>query len=89
MARRGGLSHIHYRETRGLKVTAGQLVKTGNILTRQADKWKAGINVKGQGTLYASVDGKVYFTHRKSRYQTKKAETVINIKKEETKKTAK
>ncbi|MEW6008529.1 MAG: 50S ribosomal protein L27 [Candidatus Omnitrophota bacterium] len=89
MARRGGLSHIHYREKRGLKVSAGEHVKAGSILTRQADKWKPGINVRGQGTLYALIDGEVYFTHRKSRYKTKKSETVINIKKEESKKTVK
>eukprot|EP00514_Thraustochytrium_sp_LLF1b_P005651 CAMPEP_0184523290 /NCGR_PEP_ID=MMETSP0198_2-20121128/8796_1 /TAXON_ID=1112570 /ORGANISM="Thraustochytrium sp., Strain LLF1b" /LENGTH=255 /DNA_ID=CAMNT_0026914293 /DNA_START=15 /DNA_END=782 /DNA_ORIENTATION=+ len=50
----------------GLKRTALEHVRTGNILIRQrGTKWRAGENV-GVGkdhTLYALVDGHVYFTH--------------------------
>jgi ribosomal protein L27 len=81
MARKGGTSHINYKETRGLKVSAGQGVKAGSILTRQGDKWKPGINVGGRGTLYAKTCGSVYFTHKKSRYRTKRLDTFVNIKK--------
>lgn len=89
MARKGGTSHINYKETRGLKVTAGQGVSVGSILTRQGSRWKPGINVGGIGTLYALADGTVYFSRRKSRYKTKKAETVINIKRQAVKKSSK
>ena len=86
MARKGGWSHINYKETKGLKVASGQTVKTGTILTRQADKWKAGLNVGGNAALYALVAGRVYFTHRRATYRTKKTATVINIEKLEPKK---
>lgn len=84
MAQRGGLSHIHYRETRGLKVAAGQFVTCGSILTRQGDKWKKGLNVAGEGTLFARVDGTVYFTKKRSAYRKSSVHTLINIKPEET-----
>jgi ribosomal protein L27 len=83
MARRGGLSHINYQEKKGIKVTAGQLVKKGTILTRQGDKWKAGINTGGKTTVYALCDGIVYFKKRKGTYHKKKTFTTVNIKKAE------
>ena len=58
----GGVSHKHYPETKGLKAASGQLVKKGTILTRQGDKWKAGLNVAGKGSIQAACDGTVYFT---------------------------
>ncbi len=76
----GGVSHKHYQETKGLKVCAGQVVKRGTIITRQGDKWKAGLNVSGKGSLQASCDGTVYFTHRRGTYQTKKRYTIVNVK---------
>lgn len=82
MAQRGGLSHIHYRETRGLKVNAGQFVRSGSILTRQGDKWKRGLNVTGEGTLFAKSDGTVYFTKKRSAYRKSNIHTLINIKPE-------
>jgi len=80
MARRGGLSHIHYREKKGLKVAAGQFVKKGTILTREGDKWKVGINTNGKSTVYALCDGIIYFKKRKGSYHKKKTFTTINIK---------
>jgi ribosomal protein L27 len=85
MARKGGWSHINYKEKRGLKVSSGQSVKKGSILTRQGDKWKAGLNIGGRGTLYALADGTVYFTRRRATYKTCTTSTVLNIKKSEQK----
>ena len=78
MAGKGGLAHKYYCETRGLKIAAGQKVKTGTILTRQGDKWKAGLNVGGRTILFALEDGAVYFT--KTKGQRNKEITKINIK---------
>lgn len=80
MAQRGGLSHINYKETRGLKANAGQLVGKGTILTRQGDRWKKGLNVSGEGTLYAKIDGTVYFTRKRGAYRKDRLRTFINIK---------
>ncbi|MFA5260689.1 MAG: 50S ribosomal protein L27, partial [Candidatus Omnitrophota bacterium] len=57
MAKKGGLTSKFYRETRGVKVSGGQYVKAGTILTREGDKWKPGINVIGQTHLNAICDG--------------------------------
>lgn len=76
----GGVSHKHYPETKGLKISAGQFVKKGAILTREGNKWKPGLNVKGKGSLYAACEGAVYFTTQRGTYKTKKKYTVINIK---------
>ncbi|MDP3143644.1 MAG: 50S ribosomal protein L27 [Candidatus Omnitrophota bacterium] len=78
MAGKGGLSHKFYRETRGLKIAAGEKVKTGSILTRQGDKWKSGLNVSGRTTLFALKDGIIYFT--KTKGKRNKEITAINIK---------
>lgn len=80
MAQRGGLSHINYKETKGLKINAGELVKTGTILTRQGNKWKKGVNVEGRGTLYAKLEGRVYFTKKRGSYKKNKLYTFIHIK---------
>ncbi len=83
MAQRGGISHIHYKETKGLKVNNGQWVKSGAILTRDGNKWKPGINVGGRNnTLYALCSGRIYFTKRKATPRAKKVSTFINIRKE-------
>lgn len=78
MSRRGGISSIFYKETRGMKVAGGQEVKAGTVLTREGNKWKAGINVLGRSHLTAVCDGEVYFTRKRGNYR--KAVTVINIK---------
>jgi len=49
-----------------LKVSQGQPVKTGTILCRGLNQYKAGKNVSGLGTIYARVAGKVYFTKKKA-----------------------
>jgi len=78
MSGKGGISAKFYRETRGLKVSAGQSVTTGTILTRQGQKWKAGINIGGRTHLFALCDGTVYFTKKKGNYN--KGITLVNIK---------
>jgi ribosomal protein L27 len=54
------------KKDKKVKVAAGESVKTGKILIRGVEEYKAGINVKGRGTLYAVADGKVSFTHKRA-----------------------
>ncbi len=74
----GGLSHINYKETRGIKASGGSRVKAGTVLTREGGKWKPGINVIGRMHLTAACDGEVYFTHKAGKYR--KAITLINVR---------
>ena len=74
----GGTGSKFYRETRGLKVTGGQAVTAGSILTRRGDQWKAGLHVNGMTHLTAACDGEVYFTRKRNAY--KKVTTYINVR---------
>lgn len=65
------------KKDRALKVCGGQMVKTGEILTRGLNTYKAGENVKGKDTLYALCPGKVHFSKKKT--SRGKARTFINI----------
>jgi len=76
----GGLSHINYKETRGVKVSGGMKVTSGTVLTRQGDKWKPGLNVIGRMHLTAGCDGEVYFSRKAGKYR--KAITLINVRPE-------
>lgn len=78
MARRGGLTKKFYRETRGVKVSGGQQIKSGTMLTRRGDKWKPGLNVTGRMHLTAVCDGEVYFTKKRGGYN--QSVTVINVR---------
>ncbi|MBF0483785.1 MAG: 50S ribosomal protein L27 [Candidatus Omnitrophica bacterium] len=78
MARKGGLSAIFYRETHGVKVSGGQRVKAGTILTREGHKWQKGLNVAGTSSLVAGCDGEVYYTRKKNSYN--RIVTVVNVK---------
>lgn len=60
-----------------LKVSSGKPVKTGQILLKGIDTYRAGRNVKGLGTLFAVCPGNVYFTHKKTSHG--KFRTFINI----------
>ena len=60
------------------KVSDGMVVKAGKILVRGVDTYKAGVNVRGLGTLFALCDGKVYFTRKKTSHG--KLRTFVNIK---------
>lgn len=74
----GGLTSKYYTETRGMKVSGGQVVKSGSVLTRQGQKWRPGLNVNGAAHLTAACDGEVYFTRKKNKYN--RVITCINIK---------
>lgn len=65
------------KKDKALKVSNGQLVKTGHILVRGIPVYKAGVNVRGLGTLYAVCSGKVYFSRKKTSHG--KYRTFINI----------
>lgn len=78
MTRVGGLTKKYYRETRGVKVSGGQKVKCGTVLTRQGDRWQAGLNVTGRTHLTAGCDGEVYFTRKTG--NGKKLITYINVR---------
>ncbi len=60
-----------------IKVSEGKLVTTGHILVRGVAAYKAGINVKGAGALYALCNGKVHFTKKKTSHG--KVRTFINV----------
>ena len=74
----GGKSHKFYRETCGIKVSGGQVIKTGTVLTRQGDRWKPGLNVVGMMKLTAACAGEVYFT--KKRVKSGKIATFVNVR---------
>ena len=78
MARKGGISSKFYRETRGLKVSGGQTVPAGTVLTRKGDQWRAGLHVNGLTHLTAACEGDVYFTRKRNAY--KRVVTYINVK---------
>ncbi len=78
MVRVGGLTKKYYKETKGVKVSGGQIVKCGTMLTRDGDRWKPGINVIGRMHLTAARDGEVYFTKKKGNYR--RVVTYINIR---------
>lgn len=80
----GGLSSKYYKETRGIKVTGGQKVSAGTVLTRQGHRWHPGLNVIGRTQLTAAIDGEVYFTHKKNRFN--KETTYVNVRVAEAKK---
>ncbi|MBF0570174.1 MAG: 50S ribosomal protein L27 [Candidatus Omnitrophica bacterium] len=70
-----------YAETCGVKVSGGQRVKSGTVLTRQGDKWKPGVNVIGRMHLTAACSGEVYFTKKRIR-KTGKVDTFLNVRAE-------
>ncbi len=65
------------KKDKAIKISDGQLVKTGEVLVRGLATYKAGVNVKGLGTLYALFPGKVYFSKKKTSHG--KIRTFINI----------
>jgi ribosomal protein L27 len=65
------------KKDKALKVSNGMVIKTGQILSKRMNVYKAGINVKGLGTLYAICPGKVYFTRKKTSHG--KMRTYINV----------
>lgn len=65
------------KKDKAIKVSCGQLVKTGEIIARGIATYKAGANVKGLDTLYALCQGRVYFSKKKTSHG--KVRTFINI----------
>jgi len=65
------------KKDKALKVSSGLMVKTGQILSKRLNIYKAGHNVKGLDTLYALCPGKIYFTRKKT--SRGKVRTFINI----------
>ncbi|MEK6727802.1 MAG: 50S ribosomal protein L27 [Candidatus Omnitrophota bacterium] len=70
------------KKDKAMKVSSGYPVKTGQILARGVNLYKAGANVKGLGTMYALCPGKVYFTKNKTSHG--KVRTFINVASEKT-----
>jgi ribosomal protein L27 len=66
------------KKDKAIKVSNGQLVKTGQILLRGLETYKAGTNVKGKGTIFATSPGTIYFTRKKTSHG--QFRTFINIK---------
>lgn len=65
------------KKDKSIKVSEGQSVKTGQIVVRGVNTYKAGRNVRGQGVLYSLCPGKVEFTKKKTSHG--KLRTFINI----------
>ncbi|TRZ94748.1 50S ribosomal protein L27 [bacterium] len=65
------------KKDKSIKVSGGQLVKTGQILIRGLSTYKSGVNTRGLGTIFALCPGKVYFTKKKTSHG--KARTFVNV----------
>ncbi|MDD4980081.1 MAG: 50S ribosomal protein L27 [Candidatus Omnitrophica bacterium] len=65
------------KKDKALKVSGGKIVKTGEILARGINTYKAGQNVRGRGTLFALCPGKIHFTKKKTSHG--RPRTFINI----------
>ena len=65
------------KKGKGLKISGGQQVRTGQILAKGLSQYKAGTNVKGQGNLIALATGQVYFTKKKTPHG--RFRTFINV----------
>lgn len=82
MTKVGGTTKRFYKETRGIKVSGGQKVKAGTVLTRMGHRWQPGHNIIGLTKLTAACDGIVYFTKKRGNYR--RAVTLIHVKPLET-----
>jgi len=65
------------KKGKGLKISGGQQVNTGQILAKGLSQYKAGMNAKGKGNIIALAAGKVYFTKKKTPHG--RFRTFINI----------
>lgn len=71
----GGFSRP--KKDKSIKVSCGEAVGTGKILIRGIPVYKAGINTRGQGTIFALCAGKVYFSKKKTSHG--KVRTFVNV----------
>ena len=78
MTKVGGTTKRYYKETRGMKVSGGQWVKAGTMLTREGHRWQPGLNVIGMTHLTAACDGVVEFSRKRGNY--KRTITLIHIR---------
>ena len=60
-----------------LKVSGGQRVKTGQIIARGMNVYKAGKNVQGLNTLTSLCPGKVVFAKKKTSHG--RVRTFVNV----------
>jgi len=65
------------KKDEALKVSSGQMVKTGQILARGVNSYKAGRNVQGLGTIFALCPGKINFSRKKTPHG--KFRTFLNV----------
>jgi len=68
---------VRPKKDTALKISSGQEVKTGQILCRGINTYKAGKNVQGLGTLFALCPGKISFSKKKTSHG--KVRTFINV----------
>ena len=78
MTKVGGTTKRYYKETRGMKVSGGQWVKAGTMLTREGHRWQPGLNVIGMTHLTAACDGVVEFSRKRGNYR--RTITLIHIR---------
>lgn len=65
------------KKDKAMKVSSGEVVKAGQILSRGVGVYKRGTNVGGLDTLYALCPGKIYFS--KTKTSRGKVRTFLNI----------
>ena len=65
------------KKDKEVKISGGESVRTGQILSRGLNQYKAGKNVKGRDTIYALCCGKVNFTRKKT--SRGRPRTFINV----------
>lgn len=65
------------KKDKAVKTSGGQMVKTGQILVRGINTYKAGKNTEGMGSIFALVPGKVYFTRKKTPHG--RVRTFVNV----------
>lgn len=65
------------KKDKSMKVSGGQMVKAGQVLSRGIATYKAGRNVRGLDSIYALCNGEVHFSKKKTPHG--KVRTFINV----------
>ena len=86
-ASQGSTTNLRDSESKrlGVKLFAGQVAKSGNIIIRQrGTRYLAGLNTKlgKDHTIFATAPGQVFFTKKRmAKYDgSKKLKTIVNVK---------
>jgi len=86
-ASQGSTTNLRDSESKrlGVKLFAGQVAKSGNIIIRQrGTRYLAGLNTRlgKDHTIFAISPGKVFFTKKKmAKFDgSKKLKTIVNVK---------